>query len=104
VKESAKIVIDFTDNMSSQGNKASPGNLLVRKKIPSPLDNISQNGMFSVEYSNGVITIDRSFGGKRSTRQLKRKRMESDSEDFESNVENSMSHNLERRSKRQRII
>ena len=63
--------------------------------------------MFTVEYANGVITIDQSFGnsGKRSTRQLgkKRKRFEdSESEEFGSNVENSMSHNLERRSKRQR--
>jgi len=65
--------------------------------------------MFTVEYAQaqGVIIIDRSFGnsGKRSTRQLgkKRKRFdESESEDFGSNVENSMSHNLEKRSKRQR--
>lgn len=63
--------------------------------------------MFTVELEGGIITIDRSFGnnGKRSTRQLgkKRKRIdESESEDFGSNVENSMTHNQERRSKRQK--
>lgn len=60
VQQDSKIVIDFSENLSSQiVSKSSPGHLLSRRsKMSSKLDHISANGMFTVEYAHGIITID----------------------------------------------
>lgn len=49
MQQDSKIVIDFAENLSSQNNKTSPGNLLSRRtQKANKIDHISVNGMFTV--------------------------------------------------------